>query len=207
MPRPKQRTPELRDHLLAVALSALEEDGVAAFTTRTVARRAASSVQALYELFGDKAGLVRAMFFEGFRQLGDALDAVVETDDPRADLAALLLTVRRFARGNPTLTEVMFARPFADFDPADDEQQIGDRVRTRLTRAVRRGVDEGRLAGNATDVAHVLLALVQGLWVQERAGWLGRSPSSVDRRWALGIQAALDGFSPVATGEARRHRR
>ena len=70
MPRAKQRTPELRDRVLDVAITTLGEEGIARFTTRRVAERAGTSVPAVYELFDDKAGLVRAMFFEGFRLLG-----------------------------------------------------------------------------------------------------------------------------------------
>ena len=69
MPRAKQRTPELRDHVLQVAVAMLASEGVAGFTTRKVAEEAETSTPAVYELFGDKAGLVREMFFEGFRLL------------------------------------------------------------------------------------------------------------------------------------------
>ena len=63
MPRTKQRTPALREQLLVVALDTLDRDGVAGLTTRRVAERAATSTPAVYELFGDKAGLVREVFF------------------------------------------------------------------------------------------------------------------------------------------------
>ena len=71
MPRPKQRTPELRDHVLHVALATLAADGVTGFTTRNVARQAQTSTPAVYELFGDKAGLVREVFFEGVPAAGE----------------------------------------------------------------------------------------------------------------------------------------
>jgi hypothetical protein len=32
----------------------------------------------------------------------------------------------------------------------------------------------------------------------ERAGWLGSSQQSVERRWALAIRALLDGLAPRA---------
>ena len=70
MPRAKQRTPELRDRVLAVAVETLVSEGIAGFTTRRVAERAETSLPAVYELFDDKAGLIRAVFFEGFRRLG-----------------------------------------------------------------------------------------------------------------------------------------
>ncbi len=120
MPRAKQRTPELRDRLLEVAIATLSEEGIARFTTRRVAERAGTSVPAVYELFDDKAGLVRAMFFEGFRLLGGELAKVPVTADPVADLERLVPVFRLFCRAYPRLAQVMFSRPFADFEPGPD---------------------------------------------------------------------------------------
>ena len=103
MPRPKQRTPELRDHVLAVALQLLARDGVGGFTARELAHEADTSTPAVYELFGDKAGLVREVFFAGFRLLREQLDQLVESGDPRADLLALCDCYRTFVTTNPTL--------------------------------------------------------------------------------------------------------
>lgn len=198
-PRPKLRTPELRARLLDATVGLLAEDGAGALTTRRVASAAGTSTNAVYELFGDKGGLVRAVFFEGFRRLGDRLEAHATGNDPRADVLGLLLEVRAFVREHRLLAEVMFGQPFADFDPGPDEMRAGSRVRGVLVRAVDRAVTEGVLAGNATDIGHVLLAVVQGLAAQESAGWLGTSPASRNRRWRLALDAVLDGLSPEAT--------
>jgi hypothetical protein len=90
----------------------------------------------------------------------------------------------------------MFSRPFADFDPGPDELVAGSSVREFIVAKVRHGIDAGVLAGDATDIAHVLVALTQGLAAQENAGWLGTSTASVDRRWSLAIQSTLDGLAP-----------
>ena len=120
MPRPKQRTPELRDRVLQVAISTLNE-GLSGFTTRRVAEQAGTSVPAVYELFGDKSGLLRAVFFEGFRMLALRLLAVPETDDAVADVQHLIPVFRRFCLDYPALARVMFSRPFQDFDPGPEE--------------------------------------------------------------------------------------
>ena len=86
MPRAKQRTGQLREHIVQVAVAMLAADGVGGFTTRKVAEQAQTSPPAVYELFGDKAGLVREVFFEGFRLLGDRFGRLRESDDPRSDL-------------------------------------------------------------------------------------------------------------------------
>ena len=195
MPRAKQRTPELRDHVLGVALAMLAAEGVAGFTTRRVAEQARTSTPAVYELFGDKAGLVREVFFEGFRMLGRGFTALPESGDPRADLVAVLCAARDFARENPVLAELMFSRPLADFDPGPAEQAAGPAVREFVIARVRRCIDAGLLHGDSTDIAHVLVAVAQGLSAQESAGWLGTSAQSRDRRWDLAIRAVLDGLA------------
>jgi AcrR family transcriptional regulator len=195
MPRAKKRTPELRDQVLEVALNALGEHGVSGFTARRVAELAGTSVPAVYELFDDKAGLIRQVFFEGFRLLGRELAAVPATDDPVADVERLTPVFRRFCRERPVLAQVMFSRPFASFDPGPEDLAAGAAVREVFTGRIKRCVDVGLLQGNPTDIAHVLLALVQGLAVQEGGHWLGSSRATVNRRWALGVSTLLTGFS------------
>jgi AcrR family transcriptional regulator len=202
VPRPKLRTSELRDRVLDAALTMLADEGVAGFTTRRVAQEAGTSVPAVYELFGDKAGLVRQLFFEGFRHLRRRLEDLERFDDPRADLVRTFATFRTFVRDNPVLAELMFSRPFVDFDPGPSERAAARAVRELFVGRVRRCLDAGVLAGNETDIAHLLLALAQGLAAQETAGWLGTSAASVNRRWALAFQAVLDGLTPSGASGA-----
>src|ERR1019366_3079154 len=136
MPRAKQRTPELRDHVLSVAVELLVREGVAGFTTRSVARQAGTSTPAVYELFGDKRGMVREVFFEGFRLLRRHFENLANSADPRSDLLQL---------------------------------------------------------GEKTDIPHVLVSLLQGLAAAENARRLGTSHESIDRRWALAVNAVLGG--------------
>ncbi|MGD9702269.1 MAG: TetR/AcrR family transcriptional regulator [Acidimicrobiia bacterium] len=197
MARAKLRTPALRERVVQVAMSTLADHGVAGFTTRRVAAGASTSIPAVYELFGDKAGLVREVFFEGFRQLGGELVDLVDSDDVRADLERVVYVLRAFARDNPALAEVMFSRPFADFDPGPEDVAAGAMVREFIVGRVRRCVDAGLLSGDPTDIAHVVLAMAQGLATQETAGWLGRSDVSVDRRWTIAFRGLLDGLRPT----------
>lgn len=200
MPREKQRTPELRDRVLHAAVAMLADEGFAGFTTRKVAHGASTSIPAVYELFGDKAGLVREILFEGFRRLHAQLSRVAETDDPRADLDALIDGFRSFVRANPVLAHVMFGRPFADFDPGEQDAAAQASLNAQLVRCVRRCVDAGVIAGDPIDIAHILLAFAQGLLAQETAGWLGSTEESRDRRWKLALNAVLAGLTPATAG-------
>jgi AcrR family transcriptional regulator len=194
MPRTKQRTPELKDRVRTAALELLAEDGPAGLTARSLAARAETSVPAVYELFGDKPGVVRDLYFEGFRQLSAELTALPETVDPVADLWALAAAYRRFVRTRRELAEVMFSRPFSDFSPGPDELASTSSVRILIVGRVRRCIDAGRLRGDETDVAHVFVALIQGMAFAETAGRLGISTESVERRWRLAVGTLFNGI-------------
>jgi len=195
MPKPKQRTPELGEQVLAAALRIVERDGVAALTARRLAEEAGTSPPAVYELFGDKAGVVRAIFFAGFAQLGAALAGLRDREDPVEDLVALAQAYRGFIVEHPALSAVMFSRPFASFDPAPEEAAAGAAVRERIVAMVRRAIAAGRLHGDPTDVAHACVALVHGLAAAESARRLGGSAAAVERRWDVAVRSLLRGFA------------
>lgn len=194
LPRPKQRTPELREQMVAAAVELLAREGVGAFTARSVARAAETSPPAMYELFGDRAGLLREVFFEGFRMLARELGELPQSEDPRADLEAMADAYRDFIRAQPVLAQLMFSRPFADFDPSAAELAAGAAVRELIVAHVHRAIAAGAIGGEETDVAHVLVALVQGLALAEQSKRLGSTRASVDRRWRLAVSAILDGL-------------
>ena len=195
MPRPKQRTLELRERVLQAAVDMLTTEGVAGVTTRRVAEEAGTSTPAVYELFGDKAGLVREMFFEGFRMLYRRLDELSSSGDPRADMIAVMPVLRGFGQDNPALARLMFSTAFAEFDPGPSERLAGAAVREFIVARVHRCTDARVIAGDPADIAHVLLAVAQGLILQETAGWLGTSTASMDRRWDLATAALANGLS------------
>jgi AcrR family transcriptional regulator len=196
VPRVKQRTNELRERGVAAALAVLAEEGVTGLTTRNVARRADASVPAVYEVFGDKAGLIREVFFDGFRMLGDALAALPPAADPLEGLERVAEGYRTFVSANPVLAQVMFSRPFADFDPTTAEDKAGVKVREIFVERVRAAADAGLIAGDPTDVALVFFALLDGLGAAESARRLGSSSQSVDRRWSLAIATLFAGLKP-----------
>ena len=194
MPRPKQRTPELRDRVLRGALDLLDRHGAVGLTARTLARQAETSAAAVYELFGDKQGVLRAVYFEGFRRLHEVLVAVAarppDDEDPVGDLLRTAEAYRGFMTANRALAEVMFERPFTDFSPGPEEMVAAGSVRELVVDRVAACTrPSAATRAQATDLAHVFVALVQGLAAAESAGRLGRSRASVERRWALGLAA------------------
>src|SRR4029450_1494650 len=136
--------------------------------------------------------LVREVFFAGFRRLAAAFDGFTPTADPRADLEHVVTVFRGFVRDNAVLFEVMFSRPFADFDPGPDELAAGARVREFVVARVRRCIDAGVLPAAPTGPPHVVVAMAEGLAAQGAAGWPAPTPAAVDRRWAVAFGALLD---------------
>ena len=72
--------PRVRERLLDAAYALLSDEGAAALTTRGVAARAGTTEASVFNNFGDKAGLLRALIGERLPQLVDARDCVEQGD-------------------------------------------------------------------------------------------------------------------------------
>ena len=72
--------PRVRERLLDAAYALLSDEGAAALTTRGVAARAGTTEASVFNNFGDKAGLLRALINERLPQLVDAKDCVEQGD-------------------------------------------------------------------------------------------------------------------------------
>jgi hypothetical protein len=96
------------------------------------------------------------------------------------------------------LAEVMFSRPFADFDPTHGETKAGVKVRRIFVQHVGNAVDAELLTGDPTDIALVFFTFVERLTAAENAHRLGMSKQSINRLGAsaprrLGVNALLNG--------------
>jgi AcrR family transcriptional regulator len=187
----------VREELLRQTIAILEREGPVAVRARRVADGAGTSTAALYEFFGDKRGLIREVFFEGFGALHARLAAVPTTDDPRGDLVALMNASREFALARPMLFEVMYARPFAEFDPSTEQTQVGNAIYRLVVKAVERWLSSEDSAMSTVAAAHVLVATHRGLVASELAGLLGRSEATRKARYQLGVDTVLAGVLAV----------
>lgn len=194
MPRPKTRDDALKDQVLTESISLLESGGAIAVTARRVASDAGTSTAAVYELFGDKAGLVRSIFFEGFARLAAELAVVAPSGDAHADLMSVFDTTRRFALRSPMLFEVMFARPFTEFEPGPKDFEAATQIYSEVIRRVAAVLDTSETDPTTVDAAHALVALDRGLIAAELSGTLGRSSESVERRRNTALTAIIDGL-------------
>lgn len=146
---------------------------------------------AVYTLFGDKQGLLGAMYREGFRRLGTALEEVMRGGvDPLTTLAALGVTYRRTALASPHLYDLMFGRPVPSFVPDAGTLAVADAAYRPLVRAVQRCLDAGQLSGGSAErIALHLWAVTHGMVGLELAGHLSGDPA--EREAAYGEALAF----------------
>lgn len=196
MPRPRKRDYEtLRRELIDAGGRLLAEEGPAALSTRRVAQATGTSTTAVYNLFGDKAGLVREMFLEGFDRLTAAFAAVPRTGDPAADLLALGDAYRANARDNPHLYELMFGRPVPEFRP---DAEAGRRIQPTfdaLIAACARCVEAGVFTpAEPYAIAVQLNAMAHGLASLELRGALG-DVEEADAHWKRAYASLFKGLA------------
>lgn len=165
---------DLAGRLVDEAGRILSADGAAALTLRRLAGAVGISTMPVYTLFGDKQGLLAAMYREGYRRLGAAMVAATAgVDDPLQALVNLGHTYRATALANPHLYDLMFGRPVAGFEPDGDAKRVADAAYQPLVDAVQRCLDAGQLiAGNAERIALHLWAVSHGMVSLELAGHL-----------------------------------
>jgi AcrR family transcriptional regulator len=195
MARPRKRDYDsLRRELIDAGGRLLADEGPSALSTRRVAQATGTSTTAVYSLFGDKAGLVREMFLEGFERLSAAFAAVPRTDDPVADLLALGDAYRANARDNPHLYELMFGRPVPEFQPDAEAAERIQPTFDALVEACARCLASGDFTGGGPyEIAVQLNAMAHGLASLELRGALG-DEAEADAHWKRAFASLLKGL-------------
>jgi AcrR family transcriptional regulator len=106
----------IEPELLTAALEILSESGPEGFTVRAIARRAGVAPMAIYSHFGDKNGLLEAIWIEGFTKLRETLEASPINVENK--LLKSAQAYRHFALNHPTHYTVMFMHRFVGFTPS-----------------------------------------------------------------------------------------
>jgi AcrR family transcriptional regulator len=162
-------------------VAAIEEAGLAALTVRSVARRTGVTHTTAAYHFGDKAGLLTAVAVEGYRLLGDALDAARRDGGTFLDAGVAYV---EFAVEHRAYFEVMF-RP--ELLHRDDAELLRARARTApLLYGTSSPTDAELVDGVAAwAIVHGLAAL----WLDGNVpARLGRDPAAVARKVAARVR-------------------
>jgi AcrR family transcriptional regulator len=174
VPAVKTHTADLAVRLVDEAGRLLAREGSAALSLRRLAAASGTSTMAVYTLYGDKQGLLRAMYRAGFERLGTALRAAAAAhEDPLEALVALGHAYRDTALANPHLYDLMFGAAVPGFEPDENARAIADAAYEPLVEGVRRCLDAGQMSGTAAErIALHLWSVSHGMVSLELAGHL-----------------------------------
>jgi AcrR family transcriptional regulator len=164
MPRPESTagaTParDPRREILAAASSLLFEGGSEGLTIRRLALRCGYTAPAIYQIFGDKAGLLDAILRETIDELFERINQVPEHLEPRERMRMRFREIVRFGREHPTNYRLIEALRPEQVPPIVDV--VG--VTKRLNEPLFRMASEGQLAFDPEIAQQALWALLHGL--------------------------------------------
>jgi len=176
-----------REHLVAIARSVLDAEGLEPLTLREIARRGGLSHGAPLRHFPSLAALLAQVAAQGFRELMASIDAATAAAGSRPSaldrLAAAGRGYVRFALGSPGVFALMFHPERVDRTDTD-YHDAGQAAFDQLLGLVRAAQSAGFRPDIATtDLASVVWATVHGLA-------------------QLHIQGALDGAGGAALDQA-----
>lgn len=173
-----------RDDVLSVAEELLARLGSPGLSVRRIADALGVSRQIVYSRFAGKPDLVRALHDEGFRRLAAQFDAVPGPAGTTDHLLAMSRAYRASALASPTLYELMFGRPVAEFEPDAEARAVASasfRPVVDATHAWLEGRGESPTDRESLALAVRIWAATHGAVSLELAGLLPeRNPRVVD---------------------------
>ena len=201
MGRPREHDGTVRLALLEAAERLVDEQGAAALSARNVADAAATTTRAVYSVFGSMTGLLEALAIRLFELLDEALDAVVLTDDPRADVIhASIDGFRRVALAHAPLYNLVFLRVVPDITLGPEFHAVANATFGRLESLVKRLAPSGRRRPTTLELTLTVHALTEGLANMELRGALG-PPTEAEHIWRAALTALLASASPTSAAD------
>ena len=166
-----------RRRLIAEASALLEEAGPEGFSLRLLVKRAGSSTQAVYTLFGGKSGLLDAVYASTCAALSTAISAARGGCGPVAGVTAMIMAYREFAIRHPALYSLVFSRPIPAYRPSEQSLAAASETKDKLVSAVAVARAAGALGTAAASATDDELA--------ERVWAIAHGMVSLERVWAL----------------------
>lgn len=156
---------ELVPAVLEAARRIIEAEGPDALAIRRVAAEAGVAPMSIYNRFGNKLGIIEALFQQGFEELTAQLRALPRSNpaDGAEDMRVGLRCYRRFALEHPAVYAVMFQHTDG-FEPGEAAIGAAMECLEGLTLCVQRGMDLGVFApGDATATAQLIWGSCHGV--------------------------------------------
>lgn len=202
MGRPPEHDERTRAELLTEAGRILAAEGAGAVTVRRVSQAAGTTTRAVYSLFGDKEGLLRALYHDAAEVMRRHHEAVPPHDDPLVEVTALALAYRAAAQEQPHVYGLLMNATAVGFQATESDRQLAARSFRRVLAALHRFADGGLFPGrDARAIGLQLWAQVHGLASLELQGHLG-PPEEAERRWRDAIGAHIWAYRNPPSSDA-----
>jgi len=205
MATPSQRKDPVREDLVEAGIRLLAEQGAGALVMRRVAAAAGVSTMCVYSRFGDKAGLLDAVYQAGFDRLEKAMAAVTGSD-PLARAMNLALAYRSFAIANPALYSLMFERVVGFNPPTEMQTPALGASSSLMVASMKAAIEAGMVESESpATAAYILWTAVHGTVGLELAreshhpvpGWLIDLPENGEKVIREVIETTLRGMAPA----------
>lgn len=176
-------------------------------SVRRVADEVGTSTRAVYSVFGDKEGLLRALSVDVAETMRRYHEQIPERADPVAEIVELAFAYRQAALDKPNVYALFIDEVRGDADPNDPVFALVYRSFERVLTTIRRCLAEDRFPGRTEfDIGRCLFGLVHGLASLELRGVLGDDHAAREV-WRTSVEAVLDGFQQPPRKPPRRRAR
>lgn len=128
-----------RREILDAAWRLAEAAGIAGLSFREVARAVGMQAPSLYTYFESKDALYDAMFAEGYRQFGEAIDEwaiQVDGDEAAEALGTAIARWIHFCQDSIARYQIMFTRAVPGWEPSPDAYAVSARQYERMTESL-----------------------------------------------------------------------
>lgn len=187
--------------LVSSAIERLEEHGPTGLSTREIAKDVNVSTQMIYTCFGGKAGLVEAIYEEGFRRLSQSEQQFVDQEnEPMGKLRDIGRGYRNFALENPKLYRMMFGDWLEGFRLPEAYLERNSEAYQLLLETVGQAVEAGILGSESPDViADTLWATVHGTVGLELSGFF-ENQEAAQKQYETAMSRIVKGFITDRSG-------
>lgn len=170
MPEPRFRrySSEVRAAMLVEAgLACLARGGITAFTTDNICREAGASRGLITHHFGSKEGLLAAVYAAAYQPL---LDSLTPTDQAAPDLMQIIERVfgtYNFTRDSLSVWLALWGEVATNPTLQAEHRKHYARYRATVARAIDDLARARGLVVDAQDLAISVIALIDGLWLEQ----------------------------------------
>jgi len=174
MPRPNVEV-ERKEQILGAACKVIAERGFRELRVADVAREASLSSGIVHYYFTDKRNLVRAAFERNFARSLERRETILESDDDAITRLRALIDAYLPSEAETVEAWHVWAELWAEAIHDSDLQELNDHAYGEWRRLVAGIVRDGQAAaqitaGDAVEIANLLIAVLDGLALQVLAG-------------------------------------